>query len=669
MVRSPSHREHQLPTFIECPILTGAPPIADALVLVFTPGVSIEQWRDTGMLDREWMLYERLSRCYGQLILVTDGGAEDQRIARVLGASTGASLSVLTAETDVQSVADPGAIGERLGPLLGDARTVVIKTNQFQAGPRAIAITHHLRGSGIRCALLARGGYLWSRFAAYEHGAGSNEAREAARTEAELCAEADLVVGTTQEMCDDLAWRYEIPANRLRLIPNYVPALPPTSVAPMRDPHRVLFAGRFVEQKRLDLLIEAVALARAQRALPLTLRLIGAGPQQDSILENARRQDVPLEVFGRMPHVQLMEEMSRCAVYVQTSSFEGHPKTVLEAMSRASPVVVTDSPGLGNVVRHEVTGLRAESDPGSVSQCIQRLVGEALLREGLGKAAQSWVLGKFSIDSIIPLEHAAHQDAIGLSQRVSRSADRCVFFAPSLLQQDTNAVVNSWQLALDGFCKRLAPDRRAKFLAALDAPIYEMQGRSASDANRGLHPKHHLMRYHDFFVERIGAGEKIIDLGCGVGELACSIAERSGAHVVGVDWSRDNLSKARAAAASRSLSRVAWHLGDISKDRLDGRFDVVVLSNVLEHMKERSSLLARLREWYGPSRFLIRVPAFDREWRVPWKRSLGVEWRLDPTHETEYTESQLRVELGESGLRLTELVTRWGEYWCVASPA
>jgi hypothetical protein len=69
------------------------------------------------------------------------------------------------------------------------------------------------------------------------------------------------------------------------------------------------------------------------------------------------------------------------------------------------------------------------------------------------------------------------------------------------------------------------------------------------------------------------------------------------------------------------------------------------------------------REWYGAKTFLIRVPAFDREWRVPWKKELGVEWRLDPTHETEYTLPQLEAELREAGLRVADCVTRWGEYW------
>jgi hypothetical protein len=109
--------------------------------------------------------------------------------------------------------------------------------------------------------------------------------------------------------------------------------------------------------------------------------------------------------------------------------------------------------------------------------------------------------------------------------------------------------------------------------------------------------------------------------------------------------------------------------GDITKDRAAGTFDTVVLSNVLEHITERPERLRQWREWYQARRFLIRVPALDREWRVPWKKELGVEWRLDVTHETEYTQAQLEDELKRAGLRGTEWVIRWGEYYVAAEPA
>lgn len=50
------------------------------------------------------------------------------------------------------------------------------------------------------------------------------------------------------------------------------------------------------------------------------------------------------------------------------------------------------------------------------------------------------------------------------------------------------------------------------------------------------------------------------------------------------------------------------------------------------------------------------------------KRELGVEWRLDPTHETEYTLESFAEELAAASLRITHQEVRWGEIWAEAIP-
>ena len=70
-----------------------------------------------------------------------------------------------------------------------------------------------------------------------------------------------------------------------------------------------------------------------------------------------------------------------------------------------------------------------------------------------------------------------------------------------------------------------------------------------------------------------------------------------------------------------------------------------------------------------PAHILIRVPLFERDWRVPLKQELGVEWRLDPTHEIEYTIESFAEEIAEAGLTVSLQEIRWGEIWAEVSPA
>jgi hypothetical protein len=100
----------------------------------------------------------------------------------------------------------------------------------------------------------------------------------------------------------------------------------------------------------------------------------------------------------------------------------------------------------------------------------------------------------------------------------------------------------------------------------------------------------------------------------------------------------------------------------------EGPFDVVVLSNILEHLPERVHFLKEVLESASVSRMLIRVPLFERDWRVPLKQELGVEWRLDPSHETEYTPESFTEEMGAAGLRIAHQEVRWGEIWAEVLP-
>ncbi|MEZ6233135.1 MAG: class I SAM-dependent methyltransferase [Phycisphaerales bacterium] len=265
----------------------------------------------------------------------------------------------------------------------------------------------------------------------------------------------------------------------------------------------------------------------------------------------------------------------------------------------------------------------------------------------------------------------------------------------ALLEADPMEAAGAFDRSIRGLAKRLSPAEAARFLFALDSALYEQLGEAAIRAERaampepgheqhgghatnplaGAHPKHRLTRYHDFFLERIKPGQRVLDLGCGLGVLATRLELEAGATVVGLDMSPKNLDDARdrTARAGASVRYVVGDIVDVAAGRacegLDAAFDVLVLSNVLEHLPDRPRVLRGLVERFGGPRVLIRVPSFERDWRVPYKRELGVEWRLDPTHEIEHTREELVREIEAAGLRIDVFEQRWGEYFAEVRPA
>jgi SAM-dependent methyltransferase len=215
---------------------------------------------------------------------------------------------------------------------------------------------------------------------------------------------------------------------------------------------------------------------------------------------------------------------------------------------------------------------------------------------------------------------------------------------------------------------RAQSDRRKAMRQLLDAyqDAYLAVDRGAIDYDVGVHAKHRLTRYHDFFVERIRPGERVLDVGCGKGELAYDLAERAGARVLAIDASPWMLEFAR---KRFSHPRVTYVQGDAAEYTPDEPVDVAILSNVLEHIGPRVDLLRALREDAGARRLLLRVPVLDRDWTVPLRRELGLPHFSDPEHKVEYDARLLHDELAAAGWEMGEPLFVWGEIWVEASTA
>jgi len=204
------------------------------------------------------------------------------------------------------------------------------------------------------------------------------------------------------------------------------------------------------------------------------------------------------------------------------------------------------------------------------------------------------------------------------------------------------------------------PTERMRLLLELDNQIYRLEGEAAKGLGDGLHTKHRHIGYHEWYTGNLSPGDRVLDVGCGVGALAGAMS-RAGATVVGIDLSPDNIAEAQRRFGGDAGPQ--FIVGDALVDLPDEPFDVVALSNVLEHLPGRADLVRRLRATTGASLFLIRVPMFERDWRVPLKKELGVEWRLDLTHETEYRRHEFEREMLDAGLRIDDIQYCWGEIW------
>ena len=178
----------------------------------------------------------------------------------------------------------------------------------------------------------------------------------------------------------------------------------------------------------------------------------------------------------------------------------------------------------------------------------------------------------------------------------------------------------------------------------------------------GIHPKHKLTNYHQFFIDKINNGENVLDVGCGNGSVAMSIAKKlPKSSITGIDINKKSIEFAKQKQKDSNLNNLNFINGNINDYKIVS--DVVILSNVLEHIDNRITFLRNLRKLSGARTFLIRVPYFKRDWQIAFRKKLGMYYFSDNDHKIEHTLEELTKELGSANLVIKETKIIWGEIW------
>lgn len=198
-----------------------------------------------------------------------------------------------------------------------------------------------------------------------------------------------------------------------------------------------------------------------------------------------------------------------------------------------------------------------------------------------------------------------------------------------------------------------------KVFLCLNNYSYSMISRLVVNAGNGIHPKHMIMKYHKFFLENVSSNDVVLDIGCGNGFNSYCISKKV-KKVIGIDINKENVKYAKENYRSNNIEYI---YGDALNYSFGGKFDVVVLSNVLEHIRDRIEFLKKLKGL--GNKFLIRVPMIDRSWLAMYKKELGVEYRLDKTHYIEYTFDDFMEEIRKANLRILSNSIQFGEIWAV----
>ena len=178
-----------------------------------------------------------------------------------------------------------------------------------------------------------------------------------------------------------------IPADRIFSPPNlYDPAAYAPDPGVEKDID-VLFVGNLVAVKRLDRLLDAVAVL-AERRPDLKVTLVGDGVLRGELEAHAARLGLSGRVRfeGARPFEEVVRWLRRARLMVMTSEMEGLPQAMIEAMSCGVPVIIAETGDVTTLARHgENAWIVEDPTPAAFAEAIDRLLGDHALRARLSE--------------------------------------------------------------------------------------------------------------------------------------------------------------------------------------------------------------------------------------------------------------------------------------------
>ena len=178
------------------------------------------------------------------------------------------------------------------------------------------------------------------------------------------------------------------------------------------DDRVVLLVARIVPHKGIEHLVEA-----AKYVPDAMFVIIGDGPFLPEVRRLAAEFGVEDRVViqGKVPYRDLPEYYAACDVFVlpSVSRLEAFGIVTLEAMATAKPVVVSDIPGVREVVTDGVEGLLAEPvNPEDLAAKIRTLLGDAALRREMGARGREKVESKYGILKVADAFEATYRSVV-----------------------------------------------------------------------------------------------------------------------------------------------------------------------------------------------------------------------------------------------------------------
>jgi glycosyltransferase involved in cell wall biosynthesis len=150
------------------------------------------------------------------------------------------------------------------------------------------------------------------------------------------------------------------------------------SIPPFNEEYDVLFAGRMIKEKHVDVLLKSIAELK-DRIPYIRLCIIGDGPERDDLTALIEALDIAdnITMTGFLEYDEVIARIKASKIFVLPSSREGFGIVVIEAFTCETPVItVKEERNASQYLVDETCGILTELNEGQITEAIEKLLND-----------------------------------------------------------------------------------------------------------------------------------------------------------------------------------------------------------------------------------------------------------------------------------------------------
>jgi len=226
-------------------------------------------------------------------------------------------------------------------------------------------------------------------------------------------------------MISHVKWAFGIPDDKLAMVPNGVNTqvyekLQRRNLVAFRrkfalpQERIVLYVGRLVYEKGVQILINAVP--KVLEKADTKFVIVGSGYMKEQLSKIVKNMGLEHKVlFTGFVDEESLAKLQICAdASVVPSLFEPFGIVALEAMAAKSPVVVSDTGGLSEIVDHNLTGVKVyPNNAESLAWGITKILLDEKFRKQIRRKAYKKIREKYNWDKIAQQTKTMYEAVLG----------------------------------------------------------------------------------------------------------------------------------------------------------------------------------------------------------------------------------------------------------------